>query len=159
MDEPNVWVPFAAALAGAAVGGLATFIGSIVVDRRRLKREMRVRNYDEHIPEAAAAVTRWHERSKRRGIDLENEEALSALAQVRRAANVAGRWDRNRVKAWDDSYRALQALSAQIRYASDGKGSWSVENSKQIAEQAEQHTSTVVDSLDDFADWLEKRIT
>lgn len=145
-----------AALLGAAVGGVASLGGSVVVDRMRLRRETRVRIYDEYIGEAIAALGRWLERSDRGGIDLENNAALLALAQVRRASVIAGRTDRQQTDQWQSAYDTLCDLSIQIAHL--GRPPDPDERDKLLKEVA-KHSRLVMQGLRNYLEWLQRRLS
>lgn len=75
------WVTFAAALLGAAVGGIASAFGSAVVSRRALARETRIRIYDELLP----GFPNW-----------QHDTFEARLDELNRAAVIAGRRDRRK---------------------------------------------------------------
>lgn len=156
----SVWIPLASALLGAVVGGAASLLASIFVDRLRLRRETRVRLYDEHIGEAAAAVARWGARSGEGGIDLEQNAALLAMAKVRRAAVIAGKADLEQVQQWEDAYHALRRLSIEIAsLRATGSGVMNPEERDRLLPQVISNTEQVYKGLSDYLRWLEKRLT
>lgn len=85
-------VAFGSALLGAAVGGGASLLGSIVVERRKLTRESRVRMFDELLPRLMQA----------RQVPMERPP----LEAIHRAAILAGRSDQRSaahiLRLWDE---------------------------------------------------------
>ncbi len=160
MDATPIWVPFASAFVGAVVGGASSLFASIFVDRLRLRREMRFRIYDDYIAEAAAAVARWELRSRQGNIDLEQNTALLALAQVRRAAVIAGKTDLKQIKEWEGAYLALCDLSREIAaLPATGSGAVDPKERARILPQVAAHAEDVMKGLGAYLQWLEKRLT
>lgn len=158
MESP-IWVPFASALVGAVVGGLASFGGSIFVDRLRLRREMRVRLYDGEIRHAVALVSRWHKVTAGGNIDRQHPEALAAIEQVRRSAVVAGKKDRRQVQQWVDAYHALGGLSGDIdRHSAIASGLVDPTERRRLLDEARRQTQRVLDGLTSYEEWLQERL-
>lgn len=156
----DVWIALGSALLGAVVGGAASLLASIYVDRLRLRREMRVRIYDEHIGEATAALARWETRSRDGSIDLEHNAALLALAQVRRAAVIAGKEDLAQVAKWEDAYKALARLSIDLgRLPAKGSGLVDPKARDAVLSQIIENIQPIWQGLTDYLTWLEKRLT
>lgn len=154
--EDTSWVTLVAALLGASVGGAASLAASIVVDRLRLRREMRVRIYDEYIEEAVALVARWYEKSKDDLIDMQSDHALAALAQIRCAAVIAGKADRRQTNQWAEAYRALVDLNAKTDSLSSSHPHRS--SREQLLREVVTHTDTVTRELNAYSEWLGKKL-
>lgn len=154
-DSPAAWVTLGAALLGAGVGGAASLAASIVVDRLRLRREMRVRIYDEYIGEATGPLARWYQKSKDGLVDMESYEVLAALAQIRRASIIASKADRRKTKQWEDAHRALAGLDTKLHTLSSGPHS---SDRDQLLGEVVTHTHTVITGLNDYSEWLGKKL-
>lgn len=163
----DVWVPLGSVLLGALVGGLASLGGSVIVDRLRLRREMRIRIYDEHLSEATSALARWWTRSHEGSIDLEHNAALMAVARIRRTAVIAGKADRRQIRRWEDPYNALSDLSIEIGRLQSQAGSVDAPGHRvvdagereKLLKQVELHAARLMEGLRNYMDWLEKRIS
>lgn len=156
----DAWIALGSALLGAIVGGVASLLGSVIIDRLRLRRETRVRLYDNYIGEATAALARWETRSRDGSIDLEHNAALMALAQVRRAAVIAGKADLKQVAQWDDPYNALGRLSIDLRrLPAKGSGIVNPEARDAVLAQVIENIQPIRKGLTDYLKWLEKRLT
>lgn len=159
-SSTDALIAFGAALLGAVVGGAASLLGSVIVDRLRLRRETRVRLYDNYIGEATAALARWETCSREGSIDLEHNAALMALAQVRRAAVIAGKADVKQVAQWDDAYKALGRLSIDLgRLPAKGSGIVDPEARDAVLSQVIENIQPIWKGLTDYLKWLERRLT
>lgn len=137
------------------LGGILSYLASLRVDRMRLTREMRVRLYDEYIVEARELLARWRSISEDGKLFAEDlrQRALSALAQVRRAAVVAGRADRRKVKTLKTAHDALADVHAEIDPKPGGG------RRQRWISEAEDQTTVALNVLKDYAGWLEKRLS
>lgn len=151
----TVWVPLAAALLGAAVGGAATLVAGVVVDRQRLRRETRVQIYDERIGEALTQMRHLHERSQRGMIDMTYHEVLDAVARVHRAAVIAGRADRRQIRRWQSAYHALLNMNLTPNARSTALEG---QDQDRVLSEVATHAHTVITGLESYWKWLEKRI-
>jgi hypothetical protein len=95
-------VEFWAALAGAVVGGVASLVGSVLVNRREHVRLARMRLHDELVPALLAGIPQH-------GLSV-TRTFSDNLAATRRTAVLAGRQARKRVaivEAARDSWRTV----------------------------------------------------
>lgn len=137
------------------LGGILSYLASLRVERMRLTREMRVRLYDEYIVEARELLEWWLSCSEEELLLAEDprQRALSALAQVRRAAVVAGRADRRKITTLKTAHEALADVHDKIE---PGLGSGP---RQQLISEAEDQTTLALSVLRDYAGWLEKRLS
>jgi hypothetical protein len=95
-----------AALLGALVGGFATLVGSVVVNRAQLRKAMRVRMYDEMLPKL---FPDWAARrdqglfgqpklSDADGQEIPAQLIIEWLSELRRVAVIAAPKDAKRVQ-------------------------------------------------------------
>ena len=87
----DTWISLLAALVGAIVGGAASLAGTMVVNKRQMTTNARMRLYDELLPSLARAVDALRSVFDPIGVD----EVADLLAAVRRASAIAGRSERN----------------------------------------------------------------
>lgn len=144
------------------LGGFLSYVASLRVERMRLTRETRVQLYEEHIPEAKFQLSRWRDLCENEGVLARSDriEALDSLAQVRRAAVVAGKADRREIKElWGDAYQGLSDVDATIVEETEGSRSLGPGRRIELAERVVEHTETVLAVLRDYEGWLEDRIS
>ena len=77
---------FWAALAGAGVGGIATYLGSLSLGRRELRRTARITLYLQLLPEIRTSTHGWHSPG-----GSSDRESWEIVADIRRNALLAGR--------------------------------------------------------------------
>lgn len=94
----DVWVPLGSALLGAAVGGAASAVGSIVVDRRKVAYRARTAIHLDLLPDFKPSRYRY-------GKDGPSTD--SVLATIHRTAVLARRRDRRLVAAVQAAWDAL----------------------------------------------------
>lgn len=155
----EVWIPLGSALLGAVVGGVASLGASVVIDRIRLSRDTRVRIYDEYLGRAVGEVARLVRLAEDGQIDVHSMEVIQALAQVRRAAVIAGRKDVRQIAHWQAAYSALSDLDTEIgalRWGSDG----GVDQAqlKPLLKRVSENGYQTLWGLHAYSRWLEQRL-
>jgi hypothetical protein len=121
-----------AALAGALVGGVATLGGSIIVERKKIAREQRIRIYDDLLP------------ATRREVGWPSDEGLFAVEQVLRAATIAGRKERNLAREAQEMYFAAFNVHQNAATVMTGEALTTRRSKTPEAEQAFQKASFMV---------------
>jgi hypothetical protein len=96
--DSDVAVALLGAFLGAVVGGATSLAGSVIVNRMQLKRQMRIRMYDELLPQLSEHFTRtpWGVHHRIYGNLPRDFERI--VTEVERASVIAGRSDAAKVK-------------------------------------------------------------
>lgn len=147
-----------AALLGAVVGGMASLLAGIVVDRQRLRRETRVRIYDDHMPQVQTSLEELRDRSRRGVVYTDYHAVLTNLAQIRRAMFIVGTEDRKRAARWASAYHALVALESRLINDAGGPTQFSGAERKAALSEVATHTENVIEELKSYQKWLEDRL-
>lgn len=154
----EAWISIGSALLGAVVGGAASLVASVIIDRVRLRREARVRIYDEYMYDAVGDAARWVRLAQDRkipGVDVNN---LDGLAQLRRTAVVAGKRDVEQIKPWQPAYDDLIDLSIDLGRARRRQGGIDPAELEPLFERAEHSGRQVLQGLHSYSEWLEKHL-
>jgi hypothetical protein len=108
-----VWTSLLSGVVGAIVGGAASLAGTMVVNKRQMATNARMRLYDELLPELERAI------DDRTGAT--EERVPEVLAAVRRASAIAGRLERrdarNLWQLWGEHQAKLEAETEAERRA------------------------------------------
>jgi hypothetical protein len=98
--DSNLVAALLGAFVGAAAGGVASFAGSVVVNRLQLRREMRIRIYDELIPRLLESSFTISEKGSVLPVPRDKlpPEFRSTVRNIERTAVIGGRGDLAMVK-------------------------------------------------------------
>jgi hypothetical protein len=99
--SPELAAALLGAFVGAVGGGAAPLAGSVIVNRLQLRREMRIRMYDELLPKL---IDGHFTRSGVRLFPIPDKvphpsEVLQTMREMERASVIAGRKEAERVRA------------------------------------------------------------
>jgi hypothetical protein len=102
----ETWTSLLSGIVGAIVGGAASLAGTMVVNKRQMATNARMRLYDQLLPELLRATTDD-------GTGVAEERVPEVLAAVRRASAIAGRLERrdahNLWQLWGEHQAELEA--------------------------------------------------
>jgi hypothetical protein len=107
----DTWTSLLSGVVGAIVGGAASLAGTMVVNKRQMATNARMRLYDELLPELERAI----DDHPLNGVPepMATERVPELLAAVRRASAIAGRLERrdahNLWQLWGEHQAELQA--------------------------------------------------
>lgn len=155
---------FLAALAGALAGGGASLGGSIVVNRRELKRSARFRLHDELLPELEASIDRTKPMRVRGLIDRGDQTYaepppvfVEVLAATRRSAALAGGPAKQHVERISDAHvdYVMSAKRMEPQTFTEETGEYEGGSGEEDRLDARQN---LVDQIRAFASWVEGKI-
>jgi hypothetical protein len=114
----ETWTSLLSGVVGAIVGGAASLAGTMLVNKRQMATNARMRLYDELLPELETAVDGLIN-PQLPGDGLAEERILGLLEKVRRVGIIAGRMEqRNSHNLWK-LWREHQAeLDAEVQVQS-----------------------------------------
>jgi hypothetical protein len=151
-------IALGSALLGAVVGGVASLAASLLVDRWRIRQEVRVRIYEELLYDAVGGAGRLCRLARERLIPGEADAALADVARVRRAAVIAGRRDVRVISSWLDEYASLTEIAIEFGRVRNQSGGVGGETLNPLFHRAEAASLQVLKGLHEYSKWLENRL-
>jgi hypothetical protein len=136
--DSNLVAALLGAFVGAVGGGAASLAGSVIVNRLQLRREMRIRMYDDLLPKLAVDFART-DAEITSSLAPEIPKAFqSALAEMKRASVIAGRTDAARVTELSRLVSARNATYDGISVSYAGTKIYSSDDRKFLDLQAQE---------------------
>jgi hypothetical protein len=93
MQLGELWAGLLGAVVGAIVGGAATLFASLIVERKKVARETRIRMYGELLPAVVDGFIGYSGSRIRQESTLASQEYERRLRELERASVIAGRKD------------------------------------------------------------------